>query len=83
VRPPLLGPQAFSLAGCEAIVTEATKGVSAAVALALARAAGANVAMLGRDPEGLAATEVAVRAEGRECWPVLADFATTEGGLFS
>ena len=60
------GPQAFSLAGREAIATGATKRVSAAVALTLARA-GADVAMLGRDPEGLATTEAVVRAEGREC----------------
>ena len=75
---PPLGPAAFSLVGRRAIVTGATKGIGAATAVALARA-GADVAVLGRDVAGLAATAAAVRAEGRDAWPIKADFATADG----
>ena len=46
----------FSLAGKRAVVTGASKGIGAAIAQLFA-AAGADVAVLGRDHEGLAATD--------------------------
>jgi len=68
----------FSLAGKKAVVTGASKGIGAAIAQLFA-AAGADVAVLGRDHEGLAATKTLVEAEGRRCWVVAADFSTAEG----
>ena len=68
----------FSLAGKRAVVTGASKGIGAAIAQLFA-AAGADVAVLGRDHEGLAATKTLVEAEGRRCWVVAADFSTAEG----
>eukprot|EP01045_Picozoa_sp_COSAG04_P011644 COSAG04_NODE_757_length_10542_cov_7.203773_5_plen_123_part_00 len=68
----------FSLAGKRAVVTGASKGIGAAIAQLFA-AAGADVAVLGRDHEGLAATKALVEAEGRRCWVVAADFSTAEG----
>ena len=69
----------FSLAGKRAVVTGASKGIGAAIAQLFA-AAGADVAVLGRDHDGLAATKALVEAEGRRCWVVAADFSTAEGG---
>jgi NAD(P)-dependent dehydrogenase (short-subunit alcohol dehydrogenase family) len=55
----------FSLAGRRAVVTGASQGIGAAIAIALARA-GADVAGIQlADPEGQAATEQAIRATGR------------------
>jgi NAD(P)-dependent dehydrogenase (short-subunit alcohol dehydrogenase family) len=53
----------FDLGGKVALVTGASKGLGAAIAVGLARA-GAALALCGRDQEGLAATRAAVEAEG-------------------
>jgi NAD(P)-dependent dehydrogenase (short-subunit alcohol dehydrogenase family) len=55
----------FSLAGRRAVVTGASQGIGAAIAVALARA-GADVAGIHlADPEGRAAVERAIRGAGR------------------
>jgi NAD(P)-dependent dehydrogenase (short-subunit alcohol dehydrogenase family) len=63
----------FSLAGRRAVVTGASRGIGAAIALALARG-GADVAgvHLG-DPEGAARTVAAVEAHGRRAFMVEGD----------
>ncbi len=69
-RPDLLAP----LADTTAIVTGASSGIGAAVALALARR-GLDVVATGRSPERLAATAAAVEGVGRTCEVVTADLA--------
>ena len=68
----------FSLAGRNALVTGASKGIGAEIARVFADA-GANVVAVGRDPSDLAATAAAVRALGRECLTLEADMATPDG----
>jgi NAD(P)-dependent dehydrogenase (short-subunit alcohol dehydrogenase family) len=64
------------LADRAALVTGATSGLGRATALRLA-AAGADVALLGRSPEGLAAVREQVSAHGVRALPVRADLADT------
>jgi 2-dehydro-3-deoxy-D-gluconate 5-dehydrogenase len=71
VTAPPAGP--FSLQGRRALVTGASRGLGAAIAVALAEA-GADVAVHGNStsPE---ATSVAIRALGREAAPLVGDLA--------
>ena len=68
----------FSLEGRRALVTGATKGIGFETCQVLADA-GADIAAVGRDAEGLAAVKAAVEALGRRCVPIAADLATVEG----
>jgi NAD(P)-dependent dehydrogenase (short-subunit alcohol dehydrogenase family) len=66
-------PSAFDLRGRRAVVTGASTGIGAAIALALG-AAGAHVAGIYKtDPDGAAQTEAAVRERGVECMLVEGD----------
>lgn len=67
-----------SLQGKRAFVTGGSKGIGAVIAQTLAMA-GADVAIVGRDQEGLLQTQKDVVATGRECLIITADLATVEG----
>lgn len=54
----------FSLQGKSALVTGASRGIGAEIATVFADA-GADVAIVGRDAEGLDATRQAVAGKGR------------------
>jgi len=71
-------PATFSLVGKTAVVTGASRGIGAAIAQCYA-AAGADIAIVGRDEHGLAATKALVEAEGRTCHVVAADLSTAAG----
>lgn len=64
----------FSLAGRRALVTGASRGLGAAMAVALAEA-GADVVCASSRAGGSAATAARIRAMGREAWEVSADLA--------
>jgi 2-deoxy-D-gluconate 3-dehydrogenase len=64
----------FSLAGKCALVTGASRGLGAAVAIGLAEA-GADVVCASTKPNGAAATVNAIRALGRQAWAVGGDLA--------
>jgi 2-deoxy-D-gluconate 3-dehydrogenase len=68
----------FSLKGKTALVTGATKGIGIETCQVLADA-GADIAAVGRDPEGLDAVKAAVEAKGRRCATIAADLATPDG----
>ena len=68
----------FSVKGLKALVTGGSKGIGAEVAIELAQA-GADVAIVGRDQEGLASTQAAIQAAGRECLVIEADLSTADG----
>ena len=68
----------FSLGGKRALVTGGSKGIGAVTARVLAEA-GADVAIVGRDREGLAATAEKVRGTGRTCLTIEADLRTVDG----
>jgi 2-deoxy-D-gluconate 3-dehydrogenase len=68
----------FGLDGKRALVTGATKGIGLETCKVLADA-GADIAAVGRDTEGLAAVAKAVKAAGRRCVTIAADMATAEG----
>jgi NAD(P)-dependent dehydrogenase (short-subunit alcohol dehydrogenase family) len=68
----------FRLDGKRVLVTGASKGLGAEIATTFA-ATGADLALVGRDREGLAKTEQAVKGHGRRCIVIEADFATIEG----
>lgn len=65
------------LAGSVALVTGASRGLGAAVAIALA-GRGAHVVIAGRDDAGLAATDDAISAAGGEATLLPADLARAE-----
>jgi 2-deoxy-D-gluconate 3-dehydrogenase len=64
----------FSLAGRCALVTGASRGLGAAMAIGLAEA-GADVVCASTKPNGAAATAEAIRALGRQAWTVGGDLA--------
>jgi 2-deoxy-D-gluconate 3-dehydrogenase len=68
----------FSLEGRRALVTGATKGIGYETCKVLADA-GADIAAVGRDAEGLNAVAKAVKGAGRVCIPISADMGTPEG----
>src|SRR5215831_17265973 len=64
----------FSLAGKRALVTGASRGLGAAMALALAEA-GADVVCASSKPDGASATAASIRCVGQQAWTVHADLA--------
>jgi len=68
----------FALDGKAALVTGATKGIGLETCTVLADA-GADIAAIGRDPDGLRAVKAAVEGKGRRCVAIAADMATVEG----
>jgi 2-deoxy-D-gluconate 3-dehydrogenase len=64
----------FSLEGCRALVTGASRGLGRAMVEALA-SAGADVVCASSRPGGARETAGAVRALGRQAWEVAADLA--------
>jgi 2-dehydro-3-deoxy-D-gluconate 5-dehydrogenase len=66
--------ESFSLAGKRALVTGASRGLGAAMAVALAEA-GADVACASSSAGGADETARAIRALGRQAWAVHADLA--------
>ena len=68
----------FSVEGKRALVTGASKGLGAEIAIVLADA-GADVAIVGRDRSGLEATRQAVTSKGRRCVVIEADLSTVQG----
>ncbi len=68
----------FSVEGKRALVTGASRGIGAEIAIVLADA-GADVAIVGRDAEGLDATRQAVAKKGRQCVAIQADLGTIDG----
>ncbi|MFN3331141.1 MAG: SDR family NAD(P)-dependent oxidoreductase [Caldilinea sp.] len=70
----------FTLTGKRALVTGGSKGIGAEAAIVLAQA-GADVAIAGRDREGLQATAAQIEVAGRRCVMIEADMRTTDGPL--
>ena len=68
----------FALDGKTALVTGATKGIGTEACKVLADA-GADLAAVGRDKDGLAEVKKAVEAKGRRCVAISADMATADG----
>jgi NAD(P)-dependent dehydrogenase (short-subunit alcohol dehydrogenase family) len=66
----------FSLEGKKALITGATKGIGLETCKVLADA-GADIAAVGRDAEGLQEVKAAVEAKGRRCLPIAADMAVS------
>ena len=62
----------FSLQGRKALITGASKGIGAEIAVVFAEA-GADIVALGRDAADLATTAAAVRAHGRRCLTLSAE----------
>ena len=68
----------FSLAGRRALVTGASKGIGLEICAVLADA-GADIAAVARDADGLSEARQAVEAAGRECLTIEAELATVDG----
>lgn len=68
----------FSIHGKRALVTGGSKGIGAESAVVLAQA-GADVAIVGRDEEGLRDTAARIAAAGRRCIVIVADLGTIDG----
>ena len=62
----------FSLTGKKALVTGASKGIGASIAIAMAQA-GADVVLVGRSKDSLSATRVAIENLGRSTESLIAD----------
>lgn len=65
----------FSLAGKKALITGASKGIGAEIAVVFAEA-GADIVALGRDHGDLETTATAIRALGRRCLTLTAEMAS-------
>ena len=74
----MANPASGPLAGRRALVTGASRGIGEALALGLA-AAGADIALAGRDRAALDRVAEAVRERGRQAVPVVLDVAETGG----
>lgn len=72
---------AFRLDGKVALVTGASRGLGAAMALGLAEA-GADIVTLDRNPESSAAIRAQIEALGRRTWSVTAELLTTPASEF-
>lgn len=70
----------FAVQGKRALVTGGSKGIGAEAAIVLAQA-GADVAIAGRDRDGLQATAAQIEAAGRRCVMIEADMRSAEGPL--
>ena len=68
----------FSVNGKRALVTGATKGIGLEICRVLADA-GAHIAAVGRDADGLEEVTRAVESADRRAVPITADLATVEG----
>jgi NAD(P)-dependent dehydrogenase (short-subunit alcohol dehydrogenase family) len=68
----------FSLQNKGALVTGASRGIGAEIATVFADA-GADVAIVGRDAEGLKTTKQAIAGKGRRCVEIQADLRTVDG----
>src|SRR5262245_17854075 len=68
----------FSVEGKRALVTGASKGSGAEISRVLADA-GADIAIVGRDLQGLESTRRAVVDKGRQCVVIEADLQTVDG----
>jgi len=68
----------FSLQDKRALVTGASRGIGAEIATVFADA-GADVAIVGRDAEGLQTTRQAIAGKGRRCVEIQADLRTVDG----
>src|SRR3954447_24689173 len=68
----------FALDGKTALVTGATKGIGFETCKVLADA-GADIAGVGRDQDGLREVKAAVEANGRRCIAIAADLASVDG----
>jgi 2-deoxy-D-gluconate 3-dehydrogenase len=68
----------FSVEGKRALVTGASKGIGAEIAIVLADA-GADVAIVGRDAEGLEAARQTIVGKGRRCIAIHADLQNADG----
>ena len=62
----------FSLTGKKALVTGASKGIGASIAIAMAQA-GSNVVLVGRSHDSLSATRAAIENLGRSTETLIAD----------
>lgn len=67
----------FSLAGRAALVTGASRGIGAALAVGLAEA-GADLAIAARDVADLKNTEAQITALGRDCLPIALDVSQSD-----
>ena len=68
----------FTVTGRRALVTGGSKGIGLEIAKVLADA-GADVAVVGRDRDGLEEAGTAIEAAGRACLVIEADMATADG----
>ncbi|GGO97213.1 SDR family NAD(P)-dependent oxidoreductase [Wenjunlia tyrosinilytica] len=71
-------PVSIDLTGKKALVTGASSGIGAEIAVALAQA-GAAVALGGRDADRLRTTANRIRALGTDCVQIIADLTTPDG----
>jgi len=67
----------FSLQGKRALITGASKGIGAAIAVAMAQA-GADIVLVGRSKESLATTHSAIRKAGREVHELYCDVSSSD-----
>jgi 2-deoxy-D-gluconate 3-dehydrogenase len=74
--------QRFRVDDKVALITGGSKGIGAETAVVLAQA-GAHVAIVGRDREGLEETAELVGRTGRRCHLIEADMATVDGPRFA
>src|ERR1700720_2836709 len=72
-----MSPSPFDLTGKTAFITGASRGIGRAVAVAMA-AAGADLALVARSEDGLAATARLVAEHGRKAFVIPADVTSEE-----